>query len=60
MYRSVGKTYILSAKNDIEKYLDKEVLSLQKTTNDLNDRKEYLERRIKSNAANMRDIIGVA
>lgn len=58
MYRSVGKAFVFNDKPSIESFLDKEKDSLSKTSADLISRKEFLERRIQSNAQNMTDLAG--
>ena len=60
LYKSVGKAYVWASKQDVEETLKKDAISLKKTENDLNDRKQYLERRIQSNQANIKDLIGSA
>ena len=59
MYKSVGKAYILSDRASIEGSLDKELDLLQKNQQDLTDRRVYLERRISSSTANIRDLQSV-
>ena len=58
MFRSVGKAYIQANKSSIEKALDKEKDSLLRNQSDLNDRKEFLERRIKQNTQNLKELTG--
>lgn len=59
MYRSVGKAFVLNDKPEIVSFLEKEKDSLSKTSADLVSRKEFLERRIQSNAQNIQDLAGV-
>jgi tetratricopeptide (TPR) repeat protein len=56
MYKSVGKAYVLSNKSAVDDSLKKEADTVGKNLKDLQDRKEYLERRITSSAANIRDL----
>ena len=49
LYKSVGKAYVRASKQEIEETLKKDAINLKKTEQDLNDRKQYLERRIQSN-----------
>lgn len=59
MFKSVGKAYILSDKSTMQESLDKELESIAKNHKDLQDRKEYLERRIQSATSNIRDLTNV-
>lgn len=56
LYRSVGKAFVFTERKDIENRLEKEIGELTKSERDLQDRQEYLERRIASNTNNMRDL----
>jgi prefoldin subunit 1 len=56
LFRSVGKTFVLAPKADIQERLKAEAVENAKTIQDLNDRAEYLERRINSNTSNLRDL----
>ena len=58
LYKSIGKAYVWASKQDIEDNLKKDAVNLRKTESDLNDRKQYLERRIQSNQANIKDLLG--
>ena len=58
LYKSIGKAYVWATKQDIEDTLKKDAISLKKTESDLNDRKQFLERRIHSNQANIKDLLG--
>jgi chaperonin cofactor prefoldin len=60
LYLSVGKAYIKTEKGDITGTLEKQRESLLKTQQDLSDRKIYLERRIQSNTANIKELTGTA
>jgi chaperonin cofactor prefoldin len=60
LYRGVGKAYVLSSKENVEKKLADEYEMLEKTGRDLMDRKEFLERRIQSNRNNMTDIMNAS
>jgi prefoldin subunit 1 len=56
LYRTVGKAFVLTGRNDIEGRLEREISELTKNERDLTDRQEYLERRIASNNNNLRDL----
>jgi len=57
LYRTVGKAFIFADKPAIESHLASEMANAEKQISDLQDRKEYLERRIKSTKDNANDII---
>lgn len=57
LYRSVGKAFVFSKKDEIEKRLESEIGEITKASRDLSDREEYLERRIQSNTANLQDLL---
>jgi prefoldin subunit 1 len=57
LYRSVGKAFFASGRNEVENYLETELLELTKAQRDLVDRQEYLERRIASNTANIQELV---
>lgn len=57
-YRTVGKAFFLTPRDEIESRLTSELETLNKNQGDLTDRKVYLERRIESNTQHMRDIVG--
>lgn len=56
MYRSVGKAFVLTPKDNIEERLEKDITENTKTQRDLTDRQEFLERRIVSASQNVQDI----
>lgn len=56
LYRSVGKAFVLSSQANIQEHLDNERGTITKNQRDLQDRKEYLERRLQSTTQNMRDL----
>ena len=56
LYKSVGKTFIYTERQVIEKQLDDEIGQLTKSQRDCIDRIEYLERRIGSNTENLKDL----
>lgn len=56
LYRSVGKAFLKTDREEIEKKLEEEISHNTKSQRDLVDRQEYLERRIKSNTENLRDL----
>ncbi len=60
MFLSVGKAYFQADKARIHDHLEVQKASLTKTNQDLSDRKEYLERRIQSNMANIKELTGTA
>lgn len=57
LYRSVGKAFVYSPRDEIEDRLEKEIAEITKSTRDLTDREEYLQRRIASNSTNMQDLL---
>lgn len=57
LYRSVGKAFVYSTKQDIENRLESEITEITRAQRDLADREEYLERRIASNTANIQDLL---
>jgi chaperonin cofactor prefoldin len=57
-YRTVGKAFFLTPRDEIESRLVKENETLNKNQSDFADRKVYLERRIESNTQHMRDVMG--
>mmetsp|Transcript_10793 Transcript_10793/g.11216 ORF Transcript_10793/g.11216 Transcript_10793/m.11216 type:complete len:256 (-) Transcript_10793:67-834(-) len=56
LYRSIGKSFLLTSKPKINEHLQNENEKLNKTQKDLESRKEYLERRIANNKSNIADI----
>ena len=56
LYRGVGKAFVKVSKSAIEQRLDDETQALDKDYGNLNDRQQYLERRIQANTNNMKDI----
>jgi tetratricopeptide (TPR) repeat protein len=56
LYRGIGKVYVLQNRNVIDECLETEINIIDKNYKDLQDRKEYLERRIQSNQTNLRDL----
>jgi len=56
LYRGIGKAYVLQDRNVIDECLESEINIIDKNYKDLQDRKEYLERRIQSNQTNLRDL----
>lgn len=59
-YRTVGKAFFLTPRDEIDSRLTKELETLSKNQTDLADRKVYLERRVESNTQHMKDIMGQA
>jgi prefoldin subunit 1 len=56
-YRALGKCFMHTPRKEVDRRLSSELESLTKTQSDLTDRKQYLERRIESNAQHMKDIV---
>jgi tetratricopeptide (TPR) repeat protein len=56
LYRGIGKVYVLQDRATIDECLELEINTIDKNYKDLQDRKEYLERRIQSNQTNLRDL----
>ena len=59
LYRSVGKAFIKTDPQVIEKSLEHDIESNTKVQRDLEGQKEFLDRRIASTMQNMKDIVGV-
>jgi prefoldin subunit 1 len=57
LYRSVGKAFVYSTRNEIEERLEGEIGEITKAQRDLADREQYLERRITSNNSNLQDML---
>ena len=57
LYRSVGKAFFFTPKDDINGRLEKELELCKKNEKDLLDRKEYLERRLLSSTQNLKDLL---
>lgn len=57
LYRAVGKAFFFTPKDDIKSRLDKELDTCKKNEKDLQDRKEYLERRLLSSTQNLKDLL---
>lgn len=58
LYRSVGKAFIHTSRTQVESILLKENSDLLKAQNDLQDREEYITRRIISHTNNLKDLVG--
>jgi len=56
MYLAVGKTFLFTERSEIESKLEKEIENITKNKRDLLDRQEYLERKIKSDQNNLKDL----
>jgi chaperonin cofactor prefoldin len=56
LYRSVGKTFILTKRTDIEQRLETEMVNNTKSQRDLESQKEFLDRRITSTLQHMKEI----
>mmetsp|Transcript_3197 Transcript_3197/g.3053 ORF Transcript_3197/g.3053 Transcript_3197/m.3053 type:complete len:268 (-) Transcript_3197:64-867(-) len=53
VYRGIGKMFMLSSQNDINDYLDQSIQDDEKKVKDLTQKREYLERRMKSQQQNI-------
>ena len=60
LFKSVGKAYIKHDREFIQKALEEEVEDNNKNFKDLQDRKEYIERRLTSVNSNMKDLTTAA
>jgi len=60
MYRGIGKMFLLASRNDVFKHLDNSIKTDEKSIIDMTHKKEYLERRIKSQQQNINELIGSA
>jgi len=56
MYRSIGKMFMLSSRDDVNEHLDNAMKSEKKRENDLTQKQEYLERRLKSQQQNIQEL----
>ncbi|GKY94301.1 hypothetical protein MPSEU_000395900 [Mayamaea pseudoterrestris] len=59
-FRSVGKIFLKSSQDRVTEYLDEKVSTTTKQQHDLTQKKDYLERRLKSQQQNMKDILSPA
>jgi len=57
MYRSVGKMFLLSDRNDVMDHLNKNMETEKKREDDLTQKLDYLERRMKSQRANIEELV---
>ena len=57
LYRSVGKAFFLTGREELEKGLENQAVALTRSQRELLDRQEYLERRITSNTTNLKDLM---
>ena len=53
MYMSVGKMFMASSRDNVYEQLETEIKDFEKKANDLTQKKEYLERRMKSQQQNI-------
>lgn len=60
MYRGIGKMFLLASRNDVFKHLDESMKADEKALVDMKHKKEYLERRMKSQQQNINELIGGA
>jgi tetratricopeptide (TPR) repeat protein len=56
-YRGIGKMFLKSSQEKVTEYLDEKVTTGIKQKHDLVQKKDYLERRLKSQQQNMKDIL---
>jgi len=56
LYRAVGKMFVLSNKTDVMEHLEKQAKENEKSEESLKGRQAYLERRLKSQQANLQDL----
>ena len=59
-YRSIGKIFVKTSQDRVQEHLNEQTQSSQKRLADLTQKKDYLERRMKSQVQNMKDILGAA
>lgn len=57
LYRSVGKAFFLTEREDLVRRLEGDGETLARSQRELTDKQEYLERRINSNSTNLRDLM---
>lgn len=56
MYRSVGKMFVLSSRNEVMEHLNGSMESEKKRETELNQKMEYLEKRLKSTQQNIQEL----
>jgi prefoldin subunit 1 len=57
LYKSIGKSFVLSNEEEINKKLVEEIEYVTKTSKILVDQQEYLERKITSDNENLKDLL---
>lgn len=57
MYRSIGKIYLLSTRDDVMEHLQNNMETEKKREQDLEQKLEYLERRMQSQKSNMEELL---
>ena len=57
MYRSVGKMFLLSSRQQVMERLDKDMETEKKREEDLMQKQDYLERRLKSQQQNIQELL---
>jgi chaperonin cofactor prefoldin len=57
MYRSVGKMFLLSSRQQVMERLDKDMETEKKREEDLLQKQDYLERRLKSQQQNIQELL---
>mmetsp|Transcript_562 Transcript_562/g.866 ORF Transcript_562/g.866 Transcript_562/m.866 type:complete len:262 (+) Transcript_562:59-844(+) len=57
MYRSVGKMFMLSTRDEINEHLEQSMKDEKKKENDLTQKQEYMTRRLKSQQQNIQELV---
>mmetsp|Transcript_49323 Transcript_49323/g.139644 ORF Transcript_49323/g.139644 Transcript_49323/m.139644 type:complete len:255 (-) Transcript_49323:360-1124(-) len=57
LYRAVGKMFMLSGKDDVKTSLSNEMEDVEKRKTELTSRRTYLQRRLQSQEANLKDLM---
>lgn len=60
MYRGVGKMFMASSRTEVDDMLKKEIKDCEKKGTELSQKKDYLERRLKSQQQNILELTGNA
>lgn len=57
MYRSVGKMFMLSTREEVNEHLEQSMKDEKKKENDLTQKQDYLTRRLKSQQQNIQELV---
>ena len=59
-YRSVGKMFLLSSRDGVIDFLDEHMATCSKQESDMNQKVEYLQRRLRSQKQNIEELVGAS